>query len=67
MSARRESLTLADPEKNPKHEPVEPASLADHLRGRQFSVHADDVGIVQADQGQLHRGLKGRHMQMIAM
>lgn len=64
MSARRESLTLQEEEKK---EPLEPAGLGDHLRGRQFSLEAQDVEIVQADQGQLHRNLKGRHMQMIAM
>ena len=67
MSARRESLNLADPEKHPKGVPVEPAPLADHVRGRQFSLEANDVAIVEADQGKLHRNLKGRHMQMIAM
>ncbi|KAI1629104.1 amino-acid permease [Exophiala viscosa] len=66
MSARRESLTLANPEKAPV-EPVEPAGLGDHLRGRQFSVDATDVGIVTADQNKLHRNLHGRHMQMIAI
>ena len=48
-------------------EPVEPASLGDHLRGRQFSVDANDAAIVTADQNKLHRNLHGRHMQMIAM
>lgn len=67
MSARRESLTLQDPEKNPKLDPVEPASLGEHVRGRQFSLENNDVAIVEADQGKLHRNLKGRHMQMIAM
>lgn len=43
------------------------ASLGDHVRGRQFSVDANDTAIVNADQNQLHRSLKGRHMQMIAM
>jgi amino acid permease len=41
--------------------------LSAHLRGRQFSVDASDVAIVEADQSKLHRRLKGRHMQMIAM
>ena len=66
MSSRRESLSLADPEKKAAP-PVEPAGLGDHLRGRQFSVDANDVAIVSADQGKLHRNLRGRHMQMIAM
>lgn len=69
MSARRESLSLADPEKRSRAQSVsvEPASLGAHLRGRQFSVDANDVAIVEADQSKLHRRLKGRHMQMIAM
>ena len=66
MSARRESLTLQDPEKQ-RPDPVDPAPLGDHIRGRQFSLEANDVAIVEADQGKLHRNLKGRHMQMIAM
>ncbi|KIW82102.1 hypothetical protein Z517_05129 [Fonsecaea pedrosoi CBS 271.37] len=67
MSERRESLTLQDPEKRAKSDAVDPASLADHLRGRQFSVDAHDVAIVETDQGKLHRNLRGRHMQMIAI
>jgi amino acid transporter len=67
MSSRRESLNLTDPEKHPKGAPVEPAPLGDHVRGRQFSLEPHDVAIVEADQGKLHRNLKGRHMQMIAM
>ncbi|OAP57211.1 hypothetical protein AYL99_07949 [Fonsecaea erecta] len=66
MSERRESLTFQDPEKRAKSD-AEPASLADHLRGRQFSVDATDVAIVETDQGKLHRNLQGRHMQMIAI
>lgn len=64
MSARRESLTLQNAEKK---EPLETADLGEHMRGRQFSLEAHDVAIVEADQGKLHRKLKGRHMQMIAM
>ncbi|KIX92946.1 uncharacterized protein Z520_11422 [Fonsecaea multimorphosa CBS 102226] len=67
MSERRESLSLQDPEKRAKADTVEPASLADHLRGRQFSLDATDVAIVETDQGKLHRNLQGRHMQMIAI
>lgn len=66
MSARRESLSLQDPEKKIIETP-EPASLGEHVRGRQFSIEAQDVAIVEADQGKLKRNLKGRHMQMIAM
>jgi amino acid permease len=65
MSATRHSLGL-DPEKD-GHIPGEPASLGEHMRGRQFSVDGRDVDLVEADQGALHRNLKGRHMQMIAM
>ena len=65
MSGRRESLNLAEREKDV--ETVEPASFGDHARGRQFSLEGNDVALVQADQGALHRNLKGRHMQMIAM
>ena len=67
MSARKESLSLADPEKQVKSDPVDPASLDDHLRGRQFSLDNHDVVTVETDQRKLHRNLKGRHMQMIAM
>jgi amino acid permease len=65
MSTRRESVILEDAEK--RAQSVEPASLRAHLRGRQFSVEGGDVAIVEADQSKLHRKLKGRHMQMIAM
>jgi amino acid transporter len=44
-----------------------PGSLSDHARGRQFSIDPEDRAIVAADQNMLHRNLKGRHMQMIAM
>jgi yeast amino acid transporter len=64
MSLRRESITLENAEKKG---PVETAPLGDHVRGRQFSLEPHDVEIVEADQAKLHRNLKGRHMQMIAM
>jgi yeast amino acid transporter len=67
MSSRRESLKLANDAEKQVDPPVEPASFGDHLRGRQFSVDAADLSIVTADQNKLHRNLKGRHMQMIAM
>jgi len=35
--------------------------------GRQFSVAAEDVAIIDQDFGRLQRGLKGRHLQMIAI
>ncbi|EXJ74754.1 uncharacterized protein A1O5_01449 [Cladophialophora psammophila CBS 110553] len=67
MSTGKESLSLQDPEKVAKAGDVEPASLGEHLRGRQFSVDAHDVAIIETDQGKLHRNLQGRHMQMIAI
>ena len=42
-------------------------SLTDHARGRQFSLDPEDQAMVAGDQNLLHRDLKGRHMQMIAM
>lgn len=64
MSARRESLTLQDA---PEKVPVDTAGIGEHARGRQFSLEAHDIDMVEADQAKLHRNLKGRHMQMIAM
>jgi amino acid transporter len=45
----------------------EQGTLADHARGRQFSIDPEDRALVAADQNKLHRNLKARHMQMIAM
>ena len=42
-------------------------TLGEHAKGRQFSVDPEDTALVQSDQNALHRDLKGRHMQMIAM
>ncbi|KEF53996.1 uncharacterized protein A1O9_09791 [Exophiala aquamarina CBS 119918] len=44
-----------------------PGSLGEHARGRQFSVDPEDQAMVHTDQNMLHRELKGRHMQMIAI
>lgn len=41
--------------------------IQDHMRGRQFSTAGDNVPIVEEDFGRLQRGLKGRHLQMIAI
>ncbi|KAI5360564.1 Putative amino acid permease [Septoria linicola] len=64
MSLARESADFAGKEYGSA---PEPASLGEHARGRQFSVSPDDTAIVEADQNKLHRSLKGRHMQMIAI
>jgi amino acid permease len=63
-------MAAPDPEKAtpaPEYEKAEPGSLGTHLHGRQLSVTSDDVALVDADQRKLHRNLKGRHMQMIAI
>jgi amino acid transporter len=59
---RGEKLVL--PEDVPQ---VKRGSLSDHARGRQFSVDPEDRAMLVADQNMLHRNLKGRHMQMIAI
>ncbi|KAH7410506.1 amino acid permease/ SLC12A domain-containing protein [Phaeosphaeria sp. MPI-PUGE-AT-0046c] len=42
-------------------------SHAEHAKGRPLSLDADDVAHVGGEQNELKRGLKGRHMQMIAI
>lgn len=59
MSARRESLTLHDAEKGAPA--YEPASLGDHLRGRQFSVTSDDVCDSLAEDGPMLTPAIGGH------
>jgi amino acid permease len=56
MSVKRSSYS--DPEKrgSPTAEPT-----------GQYNYDGHDVGMVQAEEGKLHKNLKGRHMQMIAM
>jgi len=66
MSLQRESLDIGEKQQFSSN-PARPASLADHVRGRQFSLDAENQQIIHADQNALHRSLKGRHMQMIAM
>jgi amino acid transporter len=66
MSLQHESANLD--EKHANAAPAyEPATLGEHTRGRPLSSDPEDAAIVVADQNQLHRDLKGRHMQMIAM
>lgn len=67
MSIKRESIDIAEKHATEGAPPYEPASLGEHVRGRQLSVDKDDLAIVNADQNALKRNLKGRHMQMIAM
>lgn len=66
MSPKNESNALGEKQANdvPAYER---ASLSAHVRGRQFSVDPEDRALVITDQNKLHRDLKGRHMQMIAM
>lgn len=44
-----------------------PADFSDHFKGRQFSVDGENEPIVTEDTTKLKRGLKSRHMQMIAI
>lgn len=67
MSLRRESAEIGEKHHNGPPAYMEPRSLGEHAKGRQLSVDPEDVAMVAADQNQLKRELKGRHMQMIAM
>jgi amino acid transporter len=58
--------TALSSEKGPIDAPPR-ASFSDHAKGRQLSVDVEDRNMIEADQNALHRNLKGRHMQMIAM
>ncbi len=66
MSLKNETNTLGEKQGNDVPD-YQPATLGDHARGRQFSIDPEDHAMVQTDQNLLHRDLKGRHMQMIAM
>jgi amino acid transporter len=58
----------AEMEKQPRDSPPPVHhGLADHAKGRQFSIDGNDVAMIHADQNELKKDLKGRHMQMIAM
>jgi amino acid transporter len=65
MSLKHETNALG--EKHGEVPVYEPATLGEHARGRQFSIDPEDRAMVETDQNVLHRDLKGRHMQMIAM
>lgn len=68
MSLARESAEMEKIHHNGPPDYAEPRhSFADHAKGRQMSVQPEDVEMVHADQNQLKRQLKGRHMQMIAL
>lgn len=67
MSLRRESADLTEKQAIATPPTYKPASISEHVRGRQFSLDDTDQAIVAADVNALHRDLKGRHMQMIAM
>ena len=49
-------------EKGPHH-----GTFGDHVRGHQLGTDPEVHDVVVGDQNELHRELKGRHMQMIAM
>lgn len=62
-----DAVNTPDLEKHDDAGAFEPGTLGDHARGRQFSLEVRDVAMVETDQHVLHKALKGRHMQMIAM
>ena len=66
MNLKNETNALG--EKHASDVPAyEPAKLGEHERGGPFSIDPEDHTIVATNQNLLHRDLKGRHMQMIAM
>ena len=68
MSLKNENEPDALGQKHANNGPTRHSStFGEHARGRQFSIDPEDHAMVVADQNLLHRDLKGRHMQMIAM
>lgn len=67
MSLKHETDAAVEKDATLDPEYERPHSFSEHVRGRQFSVDPEDQAILAADQNALHRKLKGRHMQMIAM
>ncbi|TVY56809.1 putative amino-acid permease P7G5.06 [Lachnellula cervina] len=64
MSAQ-ESPSLVGDEKHAKSDGINTASFGDGLPGHHLD--GDDAVLIDPNQGKLHRNLKGRHMQMIAI
>lgn len=67
MSLQHETNAIGEKKLEGDAPALQPGTLGDHARGRQFSVDPEDQAMVHTDQNMLHRELKGRHMQMIAM
>lgn len=67
MDLKEEPNTPPDEKQVHDAPAYDPTSLRAHVRGRQFSVDPVDRAMLESDQNMLHRELKGRHMQMIAM
>jgi amino acid permease len=65
MGYHQKSISLA--ENGKRTATPEQTALGDHASGRQLSITPGELSVVKVDQNALHRNLKGRHMQMIAM
>ncbi|KAK4506335.1 hypothetical protein PRZ48_000065 [Zasmidium cellare] len=67
MSLAHETADINSGQWGPPDEKQHAHGLKEHLHGHQFSTEPDDVAVVHADENELHRSLKGRHMKMIAV